>query len=235
MAKEQQAGIKIGTWISLVVRTVLFPVFVLLPAGTWQWWDAWVLIGLWLIFFAVLTPLLVIHDPELLAERMKVSPVQEGQKGWDKVIMVLIVIVGISLYIVPGFDVIRYEWSEPLPRWIQIIALVAHVPLFLLLGWVMLANTYLSQVVKIDHHREHTVITGGPYKIVRHPMYTVVIVLFLAFPVALGSRIGLIPASLLAVLLIIRTALEDRTLHAELSGYPEYASVTRYKLLPGIW
>ena len=234
MTKEQPADIKTGTWISLVVRTALFPVMVLWPAGTWQWWDAWLLIGLWMVFFAVSTVLLAIHDPQLLAERMK-SPIQKGQKGWDKVILVLFIIAGICLYITPGLDVVRFGWSDPLPRWIQLFAFVVHIPLFLLLGWVTSANTYLSQVVKIDHDRDHQVITGGPYKYVRHPMYTVIMALFLAFPAALGSRFGFIPALLLVVLLAIRTVLEDRTLHAELPGYPEYASKTRYKLLPGIW
>ena len=234
MTKEQPADIKTGTWISLVVRTALFPVMVLLPAGAWQWWDAWLLIGLWMVFFAVSTVLLAIHDPQLLAERMK-SPIQKGQKGWDKVILVLFIIAGICLYITPGLDVVRFGWSDPLPRWIQVFAFVVHIPLFLLLGWVTSANTYLSQVVKIDHDRDHQVITGGPYKYVRHPMYTVIMALFLAFPVALGSRFGFIPALLLVVLLAIRTVLDDRTLHAELPGYPEYASKTRYKLLLGIW
>ena len=235
MANKQHVDINKGTWISLVVRTALFPVMILLPAGTWQWWDAWLVIGLWMLFFAVSTPLLVIHDPELLVERMKVGPIQKGQKGWDKIILVLFVIVGISLYIVPGLDVMRFGWSDPLPFWIQAFAFFVHIPLFILLGWVTFSNTFLSPVVKIDHDRDHQVITGGPYKYVRHPMYTIIIALFLAFPVALGSRFGLIPALLLVVLLVIRTRLEDRTLHAELSGYSEYASKTRYKLLPGIW
>ena len=188
-----------------------------------------------MIFFIVITILLAYRDPALLVERMKASPVQKGQKEWDKVIMLLIFIVGISLYIVPGFDVIRFGWSTPFPGWIQVVALIVHIPCFLFLGWVMRANTYLSQVVKIDHERKHHVIKGGPYAVVRHPMYSVVILLSAAFPVALGSRFGLIPALLFSVLLVIRTILEDRTLHTELPGYPEYANETRYRILPGVW
>jgi protein-S-isoprenylcysteine O-methyltransferase Ste14 len=99
----------------------------------------------------------------------------------------------------------------------------------------MRENTYLSQVVKIDKERSHHVITTGPYALVRHPMYTVIIVLLFAVPVALGSRLALILAMFLTVLLIVRTYLEDRTLHAELEGYPEYAKQTLYRLIPGIW
>lgn len=107
--------------------------------------------------------------------------------------------------------------------------------LLLLLGWVMRENTFLSQVVKIDKDRGHKVVTTGPYAVVRHPMYIVVIILLFAVPVALGSRFALILAAFLTLLLIIRTNFEDRTLHEELKGYPEYAKQTRYRLIPGIW
>lgn len=141
----------------------------------------------------------------------------------------------IGLYLIPGFDVMRYEWSEPLPEWIRILAMLIHLPCFLLLGWVMRENTFLSQVVKIDKKRGHKVVTTGPYALVRHPMYTVVIVLLFAVPLALGSRFALILSVFLTLLLIIRTYFEDRTLHVELEGYLEYAKQTRYRLIPGIW
>ena len=102
-------------------------------------------------------------------------------------------------------------------------------------GWVMRENSYLAQVVKIDTQRDHQVVTTGPYALVRHPMYTVVIILLFAVPVALGSRYALLLSVFLTVLLIVRTYLEDRTLHAELEGYPEYSNITRYRLAPGIW
>lgn len=99
----------------------------------------------------------------------------------------------------------------------------------------MRENTFLSQVVKIDKKRDHQVITTGPYAIVRHPMYTVLIILLFAVPIALGSTFALILSFFLTVLLIVRTYLEDNTLHTELKGYPEYAKQTRYRLIPGIW
>jgi protein-S-isoprenylcysteine O-methyltransferase Ste14 len=213
----------------------LFAVALMWPAGTWHWWEAWVMVALWTAFGLVMTPYLLRHDPELLAERMKLVPLHKDQKVWDKVIMLLFFISGIALYIVPGFDVVRYEWSEPLPVWMRIIAMVLHLPCFVMLGWVMRENTYLSQVVKIDKQRAHQVVTTGPYALVRHPMYTIVIVLLFAVPVALGSRFALILSVFLTALLVVRTYLEDRTLHAELAGYPEYARHTLYRLIPGIW
>ena len=222
-------------WLSLLVRMSLFAVALMWPAGIWTWCEAWVMVGLWTVFGVVITQFLMQHDPALLAERLKLVPFHKEQKTWDKVIMLLFFIAGIALYIIPGFDVVRYGWSESLPLWMKVIAWLIHVPCFVGLGWVMRENTYLAQVVKIDKQRGHEVITTGPYAIVRHPMYTIIIILLFAVPVALGSRYALLLAGFLTVLLIVRTYLEDRTLHAELEGYPEYATQTPYRLIPGIW
>lgn len=228
---------KIGTkaWVSLVLRMMTFPVAFLWPAGTWRWWEAWVVIGLWLAFVLSEVVFLSRHDPALLAERMKASPVQEGQKSWDKVLMLAMFILGIGIYVVPGLDVIRFGWSQPFPVWLEVLAMAVHLPGFIFIIWVMRENTYLSRVVKIDEARGQKVVTTGPYALVRHPMYSAVIVLVFAVPVALGSRYALIPAALMVSVLLVRTHLEDRTLHAELAGYPEYAEKTPYRLVPGFW
>jgi protein-S-isoprenylcysteine O-methyltransferase Ste14 len=235
MNQQNQPTIRAKAGLGLAVRMALFPVAFLWPAGTWRWWEAWALIGLWVAYAVATTAFLLRHDPELLAERMKASPAQKGQKAWDKVLMLPILVAGFGLFIVPGFDVVRFGWSEPLPVWIEILAMAAHLPVFVFLTWVTRENTYLSRVVKIAEERGHEVITTGPYARVRHPMYSGVIILVLAVPVALGSRFGLIPAALMVALVIVRTYLEDRTLHGELPGYPEYARETPYRLVPGIW
>ncbi|UPT77520.1 isoprenylcysteine carboxylmethyltransferase family protein [Sulfurovum sp. XGS-02] len=222
-------------WLNFFVRMTLFAVGLLWPAGTWQWWEAWVLVGLWSVYGLVTTMYLLRHDPALLAERLKLVPLHKEQKAWDKALMLLFFIAGIGLYLLPGFDVMRYAWSDPLPLWVRVIAMLVHIPSLALLFWVMHENTYLSQVVKIDKERGHEVITTGPYAVIRHPMYTVTIILLFAVPVALGSRFSLIISLFLTVLLIVRTYLEDRTLHAELEGYSEYAKQTVYRLIPGIW
>ena len=225
----------IKLWISSIFRIVFFALVLLWAAGSFFWWEAWVVIALWAIYGLGMTVYLLRHDPDLLLERLKFVPVHQDQKAWDKIIMLMFFVAGMSLYLVPGFDVVRFAWSEPLPLWLRVLAMLIHVPCFVLLAWVMRENTFLSQVVKIDKARGHQVITTGPYAIVRHPMYTVVIVLLFALPIALGSRYALILSVLLTVLLIVRTYLEDRTLHDELEGYVEYARQTRYRLIPGIW
>ena len=222
-------------WVSFAFRMVFFAVALMWPAGILDWWEAWVVFGLWTIYGLSMTIYLMRHDPALLAERLKFVPLHKEQKSWDKALMLVFFIAGIALYIIPGFDVVRYEWSEPLPIWMRIVAMLLHLPCFVLLGWVMRENTYLSQVVKIDKARDHQVITTGPYALVRHPMYTLVIALLFIVPVALGSRYALIIALFLTLLLIVRTYLEDRTLHMELEGYSEYAKQTCYRLIPGIW
>lgn len=221
--------------LRLAVRMSLFAVALMWPAGTWRWWEAWIIVLLWSVFGIVTTYYLMRHDPALLAERLKLVPIHREQKSWDKVIMSLFLLAAIALYLVPGFDVVRYGWSTALPDWMKFLAMLIHIPCFAALGWIMRENTYLAQVVKIDHARDHKVITTGPYALVRHPMYSVVIVLLFALPVALGSRYALLLSLLLTLLLIVRTYLEDRTLHRELAGYEEYAGQTRFRLFPGIW
>lgn len=222
-------------WLRFGVRMILFAVGLLWPAGTFIWWETWVLVGLWAIYGVATTIYLLRDDPALLVERLKLIPLHKDQKVWDKVLMLLFFIAGIGLYLLPGFDVMRYAWSEPLPLWIRMTAMLVHLPCFVLLIWIMHENTYLSQVVKIDKDRGHTVISTGPYAYVRHPMYTVTIILLFAVPLALGSRLTLMLSLFLTMLLIVRTYLEDRTLHTELEGYSEYAKQTVYRLIPKIW
>ncbi len=104
-----------------------------------------------------------------------------------------------------------------------------------LLGWSMKVNTFFSRVVRIQHDRGHHVIKTGPYAFIRHPGNLGIIFYVTSTPVLLGSWIAFIPAMMAAVAVILRCAKEDRTLHAELQGYPEYASEVRYRLLPGVW
>lgn len=230
---DSVAGPGVKPIISGVLRMVMFPVVILVPAGTWRWPEAWAIVGLYVAFSLSVALWLRKHDPELLAERMKASPVQAGQKTWDKVIQAAFFPLGVAMMLIPGFDH-RWGWTS-VPVAVEAVAMASQIPAFVWIGWVMKENTYLSRVVKIDEARGHHVITTGPYAFVRHPMYTAVTAMLLAFPIALGSWVAVAPAAAMVILLIVRTSLEDRTLHQELPGYPEYAQKTRYRLIPGIW
>jgi len=121
----------------------------------------------------------------------------------------------------------------PLP--VKAAGFAAIAASFILIFRVMRENRYLSRVVEIQKERGHQVISTGPYRHVRHPMYIGVIALFVAIPLALGSLWALIPAAALSALIVVRTCLEDKVLHAELEGYEAYAERVRYRLVPGIW
>jgi protein-S-isoprenylcysteine O-methyltransferase Ste14 len=136
--------------------------------------------------------------------------------------------------IVIGLDVVRYAWTS-IPAWTMWPAIVAHVMGDALMLWAMVVNPHLEGVVRIQSERGHRVVAKGPYSIVRHPMYVGLILLLAGIPLLLGSGWAFLPVGVGVVLLVIRTALEDRMLRKELPGYEEYARKTIYRLVPGVW
>lgn len=234
MVKQAVSPLHVLQVASAALRVALLPVVLLLPAGTWRWPEAWLLSAVYGGWALGVVSFLSRHDPELLRERSKASPVQAGQPLWDRVLMVAMLVAGIALIVVPGLDVVRYGWSR-LPWPLQLLGFLLHAPSLGGVVWVMRENTFLSRVVKVDEGRGHHVITTGPYAIVRHPMYAAVLLAIVAMPLALGSAWGLLPALAMGALIVARTALEDRQLHRELPGYAEYATRTRYRLIPGVW
>jgi len=146
-------------------------------------------------------------------------------------------IVGISQlarYITAGLDH-RNDWTGAFPFAAQLAALTICVLAYALVVRATASNAFFSQIVRIQSERGHTVAMGGPYHYVRHPAYLGAILYELAVPILLSSWWSLIPSGFDAILMILRTALEDRTLQAELTGYDDYARHVRHRLLPGIW
>lgn len=172
------------------------------------------------------------HNPELLKVRMELW--KRMAKPWDKAIVVLFIADSIPLFVLPGLDAIRYQWSHvPLP--IKILGFAVMLVSSGLIFWVLKTNPYSSAAVEVQRERGHKPITTGPYRFVRHPMYVGAILWFISTPLALGSLITLIPATILALLIVLRTYLEDKTLHEELEGYAAYTQTVKYRLIPGIW
>ena len=210
---------------------VMLALLLFLAAGTVNWIAGWamvIVIAGWVTATAIVV---IPRCPELLAER--VGP-KKGSKTWDTVVLSLYGVTMMILWIVAGLDV-RYSWSSGIGPVAQIGAMLLVIAGHALVVWATGVNAYFSQVVRIQTERGHTVVSSGPYRYVRHPAYAGAILLVLGAPIMLGSWWALVPGIICAVLMIVRTALEDKTLRAELPGYPEFTQRTRYRLLPGVW
>jgi protein-S-isoprenylcysteine O-methyltransferase Ste14 len=140
----------------------------------------------------------------------------------------------LAVFPVAALDDGRFHWSC-VPTWLVGVGYVLFSAGFILSAWAEAVNKFAEPGVRIQTDRGHNVVDTGPYAIVRHPMYLSAFSLFFGTALALGSFWALIPAAVVALVLVVRTALEDRTLQDELTGYREYAGRVRYKLIPGIW
>jgi protein-S-isoprenylcysteine O-methyltransferase Ste14 len=171
------------------------------------------------------------YSPETIARRAEA----EGIKGWDKIVGGLFAVMYfVGIPIVAGLDV-RFGWTGQTALGLHVVGALLFVLGFALLIWSMVSNAYFATVVRVQGDRGHSVCNTGPYRYMRHPGYAGAIVHSLVVPLILGSLWALIPGGLGAVALLVRTVLEDKTLHEELDGYREYAQHTRYRLVPGIW
>ena len=200
-------------------------------AGRMDWWPAWTVLAvmsLWIIATAIV---IIRFNPELLAERL--GP-RKGAKPWDTAIMSMLGLAQLARYILAGLDQ-RYGWTGGFPFAAQMAALILCLFGYGLVVWATTSNAFFSQIVRIQTERGHTVVTGGPYQYVRHPAYIGAILFEFAAPILLASWWSGIPSLLAVILLVLRTALEDRALQAELAGYADYARKVRQRLLPGIW
>ena len=203
-------------------------------AGTLRWWQAWSYIGLNLAGIAVNSFFMMRINPETIAERGR-GTASAGWKDWDKVIGIAFgIFYFIGILLVAGLD-FRFDWTAPLAIGWHIVGMVGFVLGGALFSWAMMTNAFFSTAVRIQTDRNHQVCTTGPYRIVRHPGYVGVSLQSLALPLLFSALWTFIPSALAALLLIIRTALEDKTLHQELDGYPAYAQQAPYRLLPGVW
>ncbi len=201
------------------------------PAGQLDWWPAWASLAVMLAWILATAIVILYTNPGLLAERL--GP-RRGAKPWDTVIMSTLGLAQLARYILAGLDR-RYGWTGDFPFAAQIAALIVCIVGYALVVWATASNAFFSQIVRIQSERGHAVATGGPYHYVRHPAYFGAILYELAVPILLASWPAAIPSGLGAILLVLRTSLEDRTLQAELPGYADYARQVRNRLLPGVW
>ena len=169
--------------------------------------------------------------PDLMVERL--AP-PRGAKAWDRAILTVVRLTELARYILAGLDR-RYGWTGGIPLPAQIAALMVWMLGTALFAWTMASNPYFSQVVRIQPERGHAVAAGGPYRYVRHPGNLSTILFELALSILLASWAAVAAGGACAILFILRTALEDRTLQVELIGYAGYARRVPYRLIPGVW
>ena len=218
--------------IRIVVFGTIMAAILFVAAGRTDWPMAWLYIALFSASSLLSSLILILDKPDLVAER---TGVKGDVRAWDRLIAPLVIIyVPMTMWLVAGVDA-RHGWSGTLPPGLQLGCLAIAVPAILLANWAMKSNEFFSLFFRIQRERGHHVVTGGPYRYVRHPGYAGGLAFNLVTPLLLGSLWALVPAAIIACLFVARTALEDGALRAELDGYTDYTRHVRYRLLPGIW
>lgn len=211
---------------------ILLGSLLFLTSGQLDWVMAWVFLIGFIAGLVVTSMVLGSNREELIQERYNVP---EGAKNWDKVLSNLFGYLTLFITLpIAGLDK-RFGWTSELSLSIEIVALVIGLGGYALIIWAMASNRFFSRIVRIQKDRGHSVITGGPYRYVRHPGYVGMFLFALMTPLALGSLWALTSGGLAASVILLRTALEDKTLLEELEGYEEYSKRVRSRLIPGVW
>ena len=206
---------------------LLVGLLIFLPAGTLSYTYGWLLVGLLFGPMLIAGFVMLSKSPEFLKKRLDAKEKQGTQKG-VVAFSGLMFIVG---FVVAGLD-FRFGWSK-MPLWVTIVASALFLVAYALYAEVMRENAYLSRTIKVEQGQ--TVVDTGLYGIVRHPMYAVTLLLFLAMPLVLGSWYALIVFAFYPAIIIVRLKDEEALLTKELPGYAQYKQKVKYRLIPFIW
>lgn len=217
-------------FLSAVSSVVSVFLLLFVPAGTWDFWQGWAYLGLFILYFAIGAPYFLKTAPDLIRRRLKSGP-QAEEDFSQKVIMSFGVLVIIALFIVPGLDR-RFAWSH-VPAWLSVLSLACCVVGMVIACYATAYNHYLAATITVE--KDQPVISTGPYALVRHPMYSGVGLWFFVTPLALGSWWGMLPGLLVPVMLVFRLVYEERSLKVRLPGYAEYCQKVRWRLIPGLF
>jgi protein-S-isoprenylcysteine O-methyltransferase Ste14 len=213
-------------WRLILAIPILGLIF-FLPAGTLDYWQAWAYLGILLIPMTFMMIYFIKNDPALLERRMRMREQREEQGLLIRLISVFFLVT----FLLPGFDK-RFGWSDT-PVWLVILALALMLVGYVSFFFVLRENSYASRVIEVEEGQK--VISSGPYALVRHPMYTGVLLMYGISPLALGSLWGMLPMILLPVFFVARILNEEKVLREELEGYEAYTQKVKYRLVPGIW
>ena len=206
----------------LVIGLLLF-----IPAGTLNYWNAWVFLGILFVPMLIVGIILMIKSPDLLRKRLN----SKEKESKQQILILLGGVIFICGFVVSGLNY-RFEWII-LPKWIIFIATIIFLFGYVLYAEVLRENMYLSRIIEVQENQK--VIDTGLYGIVRHPMYTSTILLFLSIPLVLGSLFSFLIFMLYPIIIIKRIKNEEQVLEQGLKGYLEYKKKVKYRLIPFIW
>lgn len=206
----------------LLVGLLLF-----LPAGTFAYWQAWLFIGILFVPMFIAGIVLIVRQPELLRKRLDAKEQQQEQK-W---VVALSGLMFIAVFVVAGLSH-RFGWYM-LPDWAVFVATVVFLAAYALYAEVMRENVWLSRTIEVQENQQ--VVSTGLYGIVRHPMYSATLLLFLSMPLVLASPWSFAIMLLYIPIIALRIRNEEQVLERELKGYTEYKQRVKYKLIPFIW
>ncbi len=212
---------------------VVFGLALFFAADTVVWLSGGVFLVLFFGFIVALTVWLLRHNPGLLTERMT-GIGKPNQPYWDRVFFVVVERLFLAWLVLMPLDAVRFRWSK-MPGWLQVVGAVILLCSFYLFFLTYRENPYLSPAVRIQTERGQRVISTGPYRYVRHPMYAGVIPFVVGTTLLLGSWYGLLMGPILVAMIAFRAVREERVLRKELAGYDAYMERVKYRLIPYVW
>lgn len=217
-------------FLSLFALIIVMAAMIFIPAGTLDYWQAWLFLACYFAASIVVSLWLLRNDQALLERRMRGGPFAEGERS-QKVIMTITSIGFVALLVIPGLDR-RFGWSD-MPGAIAILG-----DLLLLAGWfgiliVFRANSFAAATIQVASDQK--VISTGPYAVVRHPMYAAALLMLLGIPISLGSWWGALVLLALLPALAWRLIDEEELLVRDLEGYSDYRRKVRWRLIPYVW
>ena len=214
-----------------ILAISILVLLLLLLAGRIDYWQAWLFGSVNLIIIVLLFA--VFSDKiGIIRERMRPG---SGTKWWDKLFWMIYGPMNLAIIVVAGLDAGRFNWSPDFSGYIYFFAYLIYLSANTIHLSAILVNEFYTSTVRLQDERGQVVIRSGPYRYVRHPGYSGIVLMLFCIALVLGSLWALIPFTIVFALLVIRTLLEDKTLITELPGYAEYARETRFRLIPGIW
>ena len=218
----------------VVFNVAIFGVCLFVPAGTLDWWRAWVFLGVVFVGAVASTVVLFRVNKDLLAERFK-PPVQKGQPLADKVVTVLLLTAFIGVIVFIPLDVFRFHLLPGPGPLISSLGLVLFIAGWWVMTLALRENAFAAPVVKHQEERQQRVIDSGVYGVVRHPMYAGAVLLLVGMPLWLESYAAAMLASVPIGTLVVRILIEEQFLRRELAGYDAYTQRIRYRLIPFLW